>query len=207
MPTAANTHANAIDLGMRLVEGLRKWSADLRRSEPEPSMGAEQSPYNINLGKVHSGDWTSTAPSQRNLQRARRIPAIVDTDQGGRRGAQGDRRVRGGRLRLSDPADRHAHRFSRQGYLLDEESRARPRPRRRASRRAWHHPGRHTRVGSTTDARTYLNDFDIPAVCFGAVAHNMHGIDESVELQSIVDAARTLARFLLMRFGSDEVSA
>jgi acetylornithine deacetylase len=54
---------------------------------------------------------------------------------------------------------------------------------------------------STTDARLYLNDFNIPALCFGAVAHGMHGIDESVELQSIVDAARTLARFLLNRFG------
>ena len=33
-------------------------------------------------------------------------------------------------------------------------------------------------LGSTTDARIYLNDFDIPAVCFGAIAHDIHGIDE-----------------------------
>ena len=59
---------------------------------------------------------------------------------------------------------------------------------------------------STTDARTYLNDFNIPALCFGATAHNIHGVDESVELQSIVDAARTLARFILIRFGGDEGS-
>ena len=59
---------------------------------------------------------------------------------------------------------------------------------------------------STTDARTYLNDFNIPALCFGATANNIHGVDVSFELQSIVDAARTLARFLLIRFGGDEVS-
>ena len=59
-------------------------------------------------------------------------------------------------------------------------------------------------LGSTTDARAYLNDFDIPALCYGPIAYNMHGIDESVELQSIVDAARTLARFILMRFGAGE---
>jgi acetylornithine deacetylase len=58
-------------------------------------------------------------------------------------------------------------------------------------------------LGSTTDARTYLNHFDVPAVCYGAVAHDMHGIDESVELQSIVDGARTLARFLITRFGEE----
>ena len=29
-----------------------------------------------------------------------------------------------------------------------------------------------------------------------AIAHDIHGIDESVELDSIVDGARTLARFI-----------
>jgi acetylornithine deacetylase/succinyl-diaminopimelate desuccinylase-like protein len=35
----------------------------------------------------------------------------------------------------------------------------------------------------------------------------MHGVDESVDLQSIVDAARTVSRFLLARFGSREQPA
>ena len=93
------------------------------------------------------------------------------------------------------------------GYLLDAESRAGARPQRRACRRAWRRRRRRSALGSTTDARIYLNDFGIPAVCFGAIAHDIHGIDELVELQSIVDAARTLARFLLMRFGASEVPA
>jgi acetylornithine deacetylase len=61
--------------------------------------------------------------------------------------------------------------------------------------------------GSTTDARAYLNGFGIPAVCYGASAYNLHGVDESVDLQSIVDAARTVGRFLLARFGSPEQAA
>jgi acetylornithine deacetylase len=51
-------------------------------------------------------------------------------------------------------------------------------------------------MASTTDARLYLNDFDVPALCYGPVAHDIHGIDESVELSSIVAGARTLARFI-----------
>ena len=94
--------------------------------------------------------------------------------------------------------------FRARGYLLDADSASRPRPQCCASRCARGRPTPYT-LGSTTDARIYLNDFAIPAVCFGAVAHDMHGIDELVELQSIVDAARTLARFLLMRFGTSEV--
>jgi len=52
-------------------------------------------------------------------------------------------------------------------------------------------------MGSTTDARIYLNYFDVPALCYGPAASNIHGIDESVDLDSIVAGARTLARFLV----------
>jgi acetylornithine deacetylase len=51
-------------------------------------------------------------------------------------------------------------------------------------------------MASTTDGRLYLNDFDTPAICYGPTAHDIHGIDESVELRSIVGGARTLARFI-----------
>jgi acetylornithine deacetylase len=44
------------------------------------------------------------------------------------------------------------------------------------------------------------------AVCYGATGHDFHGIDESVELQSIIDAARTLARFIHTRFTAPEHS-
>ena len=35
----------------------------------------------------------------------------------------------------------------------------------------------------------------------GPTAHDIHGIDESVELSSIVDGARTLARFIVDWYG------
>ena len=56
-------------------------------------------------------------------------------------------------------------------------------------------------MASTTDARLYLNDFDMPAICYGPTAHDIHGIDEAVDLSSIVDGARTLARFMADWYG------
>ena len=56
-------------------------------------------------------------------------------------------------------------------------------------------------MASTTDARLYLNDAGVPAVCYGPTGHDIHGIDESVELRSIVDGARTLARFIADWYG------
>ncbi len=52
------------------------------------------------------------------------------------------------------------------------------------------------RLASTTDARHYLNELGCPALCYGPRVRNIHGIDEAVELASIVAGARTLTRFI-----------
>jgi len=201
---AAGAEANAIDLGMRLVERLRQWSAELRRSIPEPTMPPEQNPYNVNLGRVQAGDWTSSAPSHASFSVRIGFPRSWTPER-----AENELRnaIAAFAAEMSFPILPRVTLtgFRAKGYLLDRDSRL---VRDLSAAHCDAHgtaPLAYT-LGSTTDARTYLNDFGIPAVCFGAVAHGMHGIDESVELQSIVDAARTLARFLLMRFGAGEVS-
>ena len=196
---SADSHANAIDLGMRLVGGLRQWAAQVTLDEPEPSMASNQSPYNVNLGKVQAGDWISTAPSSAifgvrvgfprawSVTRAEAevrhaITAFVAADGG-----------------FAVPPVVTLSGLRAQGYLLAATS---PLIRDLTTSHLQAHgaaPAVYT-VGSTTDARFYLNDFGVPAVCFGATGFDLHGIDESVDLQSIVDAARTLARFILMRF-------
>lgn len=202
---AADTHSNAIDLGMRLVSGLRQWAAEVMRAEPEPSMASNQSPYNINLGKVHSGDWTSTSPSSAIFSLRVGFPrswSLTKAEDEVRK-AIGTFVAADGSFPVQPVVTLTGLRAK--GYLLDENL---PLVRDLSAAHAEAHgilPTTYT-VGSTTDARTYLNDFGLPAVCFGATAYNMHGIDESVDLQSIVDAARTLARFVLMRFYRNEVS-
>jgi acetylornithine deacetylase len=51
-------------------------------------------------------------------------------------------------------------------------------------------------MGSTTDARLFVNRFGVPAAAYGPRTRNMHGTDEAVELASIVDCARVVARLL-----------
>ena len=195
----ADVHPNAIDLGMRLVEALRHWAAAITRSQPEPSMAPDAKPYAVNLGKVRSGDWTSTSPSHALFSLRIGFPrAWTPTE------AEAAVRQAIAAFVASDPGFPTQPTvtltgFRAKGYLLDPET-----PLVRdlaAAHRAAHgsDPAIYT-LGSTTDARTYVNDFAVPAVCFGAVGRDLHGIDESVHVQSIVDAAQTLSRFLLKRF-------
>jgi acetylornithine deacetylase len=57
---------------------------------------------------------------------------------------------------------------------------------------------------ATTDARFYINEFGVPALCYGPRARDIHGVDEAVELRSVADGARVLARFLCDRFEPGE---
>lgn len=195
----ADIHPNAIELGMRLVGGLRLWAAEVTQTEPEPSMATNQSPYNVNLGKVHSGDWTSTAPSVAIFGVRVGFPRAwsVTKAEAQVRTAIADFVAADGGFAMQPVVTLSGLRAK--GYLQQADT---PLIRDLSVAHAQAHgapPAVYT-VGSTTDARFYLNDFNTPAVCFGAIGHDLHGIDESVDLQSIVDAAHTLARFLLMRF-------
>ncbi len=203
---SADSTSNAIDLGMRLVAALRVWAADLSVAEPDPALPDTDHPYNLNLGRITAGDWNSSAPSTATLGLRMGFPRSWDP-------ARAERELRTFIQEVADedgdfpaPPVVRASGFRASGYLIDEDH---PLVRDLSAAHLDAHGDepRLFSLGSTTDARTYLNHFGVPAVCFGAIAHDMHGVDESVDLQSIVDGARTLARFLLARFAETEATS
>lgn len=201
----ANLNANALELGMKVFHGLTRWSEQLASTLPEPSMAIGENPYNVNLGKVHSGDWTSTAPSTATLSIRVGFPRAWTPDTAEKEVRRAIAELVEAETDFALPPRVTLTGFRADGYLLATDS---PLVRDLTAAHFDAHgtlPTAFT-LGSTTDARTYLNGFEIPAVCYGAVAHDMHGVDESVELDSIVAAARTLARFLLTRFTREEQS-
>jgi acetylornithine deacetylase len=58
-----------------------------------------------------------------------------------------------------------------------------------------------TTIASTTDARYYVNHFGMPAAAYGPRTRHMHGVDEAVDLESVLECASTIARLLLAWFG------
>ena len=199
---SAGGATNAIELGMRLLQGLRRWADDLQRTHPEPNLGANARAYNINLGKVSAGDWTSSAPAYATFSLRIGFPRGWTPD-------EAEERLRAEVASLVDADPDFAAQpvvtlngFRARGHFIGKES-ALVQGLMQAHADAHGTPPAAYMLASTSDARAYLEDFGIPAVCYGAKGANLHGIDEYVELQSIIDAARTLARFLLMRFSPE----
>jgi acetylornithine deacetylase len=199
---SAGTRANAVDLAMQLVEGLRRWAAEVAAAEPEPGLPDMAQPYALNLGCVQAGDWISSSPATAVLGLRVGFPRAWTPEEAESRLRRAIADVAAGDPRFLRPPEMALTGLRAKGYLLDPDS-ALVHDLSDAHREAHGAAPRIHMLGTTTDARFYLNDFGVPAVCFGPTGHDLHGINESVELQSIVDAARTLARFLLKRFAPE----
>lgn len=202
----AEANANAVDLGMRLVAGLRRWSKELSVAEPEPSMPEGSNPYNVNLGKVQAGDWTSTSPSTALFGIRIGFPRAWSPEMAEERVRKAIEAIAASDPDFPAPPKVSLSGFRAKGYLLDEDA---PLARDLGDAHAEAHgaPPERFALGTTTDARFYINDFNVPAICFGASGGGLHAIDEYVELPSIVAAAHTLALFLLKRFSDAEVQS
>jgi len=199
---SANTRPNAVELALRLVAGLRRWAEEVAAAAPEPGLPDLAQPYALNLGRIQAGDWTSSSPATATLGLRVGFPRAWSATEAEDRLRRAVAEVAAGDPDLLRPPSVTLTGLRAEGYLLDADS-ALVRDLSAAHRAAHGVTPRVHMLGTTTDARFYLNDFGIPALCFGPKGYDLHGIDESVDLQSIVDAARTLARFLLMRFAPE----
>ena len=196
---SAHLVVNPVELGMRMVAALRAWCTSLALTVDDPTLVDVPSPYNVNLGTVSSGDWTSSVPAVARLSVRIGFPRAWSPSF-----AESEVRSLVDAFAANDPDFNESPRLRTSGLRAAGYTIAANHELVLALGDA--HQSAHGEslrtfsLGSTTDARTYLNDFGVAAACYGAVSHNIHGIDESVELQSIIDGARTLARFLANRF-------
>ena len=191
----AGDGANAIEASYAVIEALRGLEADLNAAPP-PLYAAYPHPINLNVGMIRGGDWPSTVAGEcvthcrLALYPGERVEALKE------RVEQTVAAVAASRPSSPAIASRCSTRAS--------SARAMSSRRTRRSSPAWPPPAARDGPGAalvfastaTTDARTFHLYGDTPAVCFGALAENLHGVDERVHLPSITPTAQALALFI-----------
>jgi acetylornithine deacetylase len=187
----AQSGANPILACLALVEALGGLELELNaaRGESEPHCA-------VNVGTIAGGDWRSSSPTSARMGVRVGFPAHLDVE-------SAQRAVRGSLERATSapswPAGASAalsfDGFRAVGYEL---AHGHPLVTAVADAHESVHGDRPQpyRLASTTDARHYLNELALPALCYGPRVRNIHGVDEAVELASIVAGARTLTRFI-----------
>ncbi len=190
----AQDGANAIEASFPIVAALRRLEADLNE-DPPPAYSMFEHPINLNIGVVRGGDWPSTVAAECTVscrlalfpgQPVEWLKELVET-------AVAQAAETHAFLAAHPPKVRYDG-FACNGSEIDVE-----------------HPLVATLSGSyaalegsapalvsttaTSDARLFIQH-GIPAVCFGAWAENAHGIDERVNIPSMISAAQVLAVFI-----------
>jgi acetylornithine deacetylase len=178
---------------LRALAGLEK---ELAAHTGDPAFAGVARPYNVNVGTVRAGDWASSVPARARVGVRVGYPRRWSATEAFElvRAAVLAAAATDPWLAEHPPVLRQTG-FRAQGYLLRHDH---PLVTAVADAHASAHGGRPAArvLGSTTDARYYLNQFGRPALAYGPLARNIHGPDEAVELASIVRGARTLARFI-----------
>jgi acetylornithine deacetylase len=189
-------HAESAASAVSAIERIEPVLVGLRALAEDLNCGLDQPRYLVNVGQVRAGDWPSTVPGSAELRVRVGFPAELSPDDAHARVcATVARAAKSDPWLASHPPVVRPSGFRAAGYALPEDSEIL----RTLSAAHVEAHGAHPVVVSTnatTDARHYLNEAGVPALCFGPRARGMHSVDEAVELASIAAGARTLGRFM-----------
>ncbi len=199
-------HAEAADrlrspsqLLSALIAELEELERELNGAIEEPFSHLSH-PYNVNVGKIQAGDWASSVPSWVALEVRIGFPSGYSHDEI----AQLVEKRLG--VVVSGPEDFSLTvtptGFRAEGYYLDPASSLVSTFSDVLARHYGQRPA-HEVVGSTTDARYYVNHGRGEALCYGPIVGNMHGTDEYVVISSIVETAKHYASFIVSYLSGD----
>jgi acetylornithine deacetylase len=189
---ASERNESVMEVMARLVPALTELGRRAAATTIDPAFASIAEPYNVNVGTIHGGDWRSSVAGSVSLGVRFGHPRAWSSD-------RALREIEAVVNECCDQSTVHATvrptGFRAEGYLIDANS---PLVARIQAAHAEVHgePCGTYVLGSTTDARYYVNGLGMPAVCYGPVTRRIHGVDEAVEVASIVAGAKTLAVFL-----------
>lgn len=184
---------NAIEAAMAIAGRFKAYEHDMNRGEHRhPSFAADNHPININLGTIEGGEWNSSVPNKARIglrvgvMPGRSCHSVA---------ADIERIVAEAAADLRLPPGNAKVLF--QGFMADgctfPAEQAISRAVSSVHKQIFGDELRHAASPGLTDARHYVLYQGTEATCYGPDCDNIHGIDESVGLESLHKVTQTLA--------------
>jgi acetylornithine deacetylase len=197
---------NAIEAAFALWQGLQTLAQEWNETQNRhAAFAAVNQPIKFNLGKITGGEWASSVPTR----------CVMDLRCGFYPGVSAAQARAAVEARLAQTLQRDSrlagitHRvryagFQAEGFVLD---RATPLLATLADthRQVMESEPQWFASSATTDARVFNLYGSIPATCYGPEADNIHGIDESVSLDSVRRVTQVLALFIARWCGLEKI--
>jgi acetylornithine deacetylase len=201
---AAGAGVNAIEKSFKIISALRALEADLNSGERPPAYSNISHPINLNVGVMSGGVWPSSVPSSAEFHcRLSYFPGMsFETIR---------ERINNTlkKVVLDDPWLSHwPPKIDYYGFRSDGHSISRELPALNVLNDC-----HRTLIGEeateyvatcTTDLRAFHFYGNTQATCYGPEAENIHGANESVNIDSVVHVARAYSLFLARWCGLSE---
>jgi acetylornithine deacetylase len=186
---------NAIEKSLTVIRSLRVLEEELNAAPPPP-YDRFTHPINLNVGKIHGGDWPSTVPGEcTTWYRVALYPGMAVRDLQDRIEAIVAEAAADDPAIFAHPPEVLYGGFACAGYEIVDSAPLVTSLGNAFTRQAGEPPALVATTG-TTDARVFGLAGEIPAVCFGPYAEQAHGVDERVYLPSVVQTAQVLGLFI-----------
>jgi acetylornithine deacetylase len=193
---AATAGTNAIEKIFPLIAGLRRLESDLNADAIPAAYDGIVHPINLNVGIIKGGDWPSTVPAEAEFHgRLSYFPGVSynairrQIEQAVELAAHADPWL------AENPPEIEFYGFRSDGHGLSSEL-----PALRTLNDSHHAlTGRAAAeyiATCTTDLRAFIHFGQGQATCYGPVAENIHAANERVNIDSVMQVARTYALFL-----------
>ncbi len=201
---SARSGINAIEAAFALFRGVKALEEEWNRDR-HPAFADHPRPININLGQIQGGEWTSSVPTRCVMHiRVGFYPGMTVKQT---QAAVEERLARTARTDATLKDVQYSVSYAglqAEPLLVDIEH-----PLIDTLQAAHVHVvGDQPRLmasSATTDARFFNLYGSTPATCYGPEAQNIHGIDESVSLESTLTVAKVLALFTARWCGVEKV--
>ena len=184
---------NAVEAAMSVWTRFEAYEREMNDgSRIHPSFRGVNHPVNVNLGTFEGGEWNSSVPTRAKL--GLRVGVMMGNTAAAVR-ADIERIVEESR---GDPAMKGAKvKLAFQGFMADPCVFDMQAPIVRMAATSYAdltgHELRHYPATGLTDGRFFQLYQGTPVACFGPDAQDIHGIDESVGMDSMHDITRTIA--------------
>ncbi|MBN9062381.1 MAG: acetylornithine deacetylase [Rhizobiales bacterium 65-9] len=188
---------NAIDAAYRIVGALRELEARYNAERADhPLFADDPHPINLNLGQIRGGDWTSMVPAWCEVELRFAMYPGVSADKVRRdvESCVAAAAARDPALANNPPAVTW-HGFFCEGFELKPGSEAEI-ALNAAGMAANSRPIEGQIMPAYLDARVPMLYGGMPALVYGPVSREVHGIDERCDVESIRRCTRTLALFI-----------
>lgn len=202
----AGTGANAIEAAYQLIQALHGVEADWNsRKDTTKNHGGFDHPINLNIGKIEGGDWASSVPAWCNFDcRIAIFPGHKPEEMKRDIEAKLKAATQNIPFLANNPPELVWNGFFTEGYDLERGS-EQEKLLETAHSRVTGQPMRDWVGTAYVDSRVFVLYADIPCLIYGPTAENIHGFNERVKLDSILEATQAIALFAANWCGLQEI--